>query len=455
MSPKQSQDQQKFLPSAEPTFSVAKVPEPSKATTFEEWHATIKQNFPELATAVEVSMSVVTQLLIRDVTNCFALVLVDSPAAGKTIAINIFDEIEKITYSSDTFTPASFVSNAANVKKENLPKLDLLTRIRRHMFLVRDMATIFSARDDDLMKNLGILTRVLDGEGLSTDTGIHGRRTLRGDYVFMMLAASTPISPRVWKAMGTLGQRIFFLGLHLRRKTAEELAHQLKDTSYKSKELECRKVTREFLHTLWHQYPQGVEWNKQTEDDSLLKVVSRCSVLLARLRGQVIVYKEKWEGDEKEFSHTVPSVEHENRINQCLYNIARGHALATGRTQLAPQDMRIVMLLAFDSAPGHRAPLFHELIRKGGELKTSDVTALLNCVPGTAHKEMRTFVILGICEEAEGDTLDTSNHIRLKEDLRWFLGEECKRYLEGDTGSDFLKPPLSNSDAVSGDPSPC
>jgi len=426
----------------QPCFNVAKVPEPTHMRTFHDWHKTIQQHFPELVTAVEASLSVVTQLLIRDVTNCSALVLVDSPAAGKTIAINIFDEIEGITYSSDTFTPASFVSNAANVAKDKLAKLDLLPRIRRRMFLVRDMATIFSARDDDLMKNMGILTRVLDGEGLSTDTGIHGRRALRGDYLFMMLAASTPIPPRVWKVMGTLGQRIFFLGLHLKRKTKEELVRQLKDTTYKQKELDCRSVTMDFLLTLWNQYPDGVTWNREDESDELLGIIAQCSLLLARLRGQVFIYKEKWEGDDKELGHTVPSVEHENRINQCLYNIARGHALAMGRKKLDPGDLRLIILLAFDSAPGHRAPLFHELIRKGGTIKTGDVEALLHCSNPTALKEMKTFTILGICEEVEGGTFDTSKNIRLKDDLSWFLSDECKRYLgkihNNDTASEKL-----------------
>jgi hypothetical protein len=413
----------------QPSFEVVKVPQPSTVTTFEEWSTTIRTLFPELVTAVEASLSVVTQLLIRDVTNCCALVLVDSPAAGKTIAINIFDEIEGITYSSDTFTPASFVSNAANVAKDKLAKLDLLPRIRRKMFLVRDMATIFSARDDDLMKNMGILTRVLDGEGLSTDTGIHGRRALRGDYLFMMLAASTPIPPRVWKVMGTLGQRIFFLGLHLKRKTKDELVKQLKDTSYKKKELECRRVTRDLLLTLWNKYPEGVEWDKENDSNELLGIIAQSALLLARLRGQVFVYKEKWEGDDKELGHTVPSVEHENRINQCLYNIARGHALAMGRTRLGAEDLKLVILLAFDSAPGHRAPLFHELIRVGGTLKTGEVEEFLHCSTPTALKEMKTFTILGVCDEVEGDTFDTSKHIKLRDDLSWFLSDECKEYL--------------------------
>ncbi|MFH1444385.1 MAG: hypothetical protein ABIG34_03275 [Candidatus Peregrinibacteria bacterium] len=410
-------------------FEVARVPKPTLHTSFDAWREVIERNFPELVHAAETGLSVACQLLIRDVTNCSALVLVDQPSAGKTIAINFFDDIEGITYSSDTFTPASFVSNAATVAKDKLPKIDLLPRIRRKMFLVRDMATIFSARDDDLMKNLGILTRVLDGEGLATDTGIHGRRSLRGDYVFMMLAASTPIPPRVWKVMGTFGQRLFFLGLHLKRKTKQDLTRQIKDTSYKKKEAECREFTRDLLFTLWNRHPKGVEWDKTKDPDACLDIIAQCALLLARLRGQVFVYKERWEGEDKDFGHTVPSVEHESRINQCLYNIARGHALAMGRKNISEEDMHLVVSLTLDSAPGHRAPIFHELIRRGGELKTGDVEALLHCSTPTALKELKTFCILDLCKEYEGDAFEPSTHVRLKDDLQWFLGGECRNIL--------------------------
>ena len=46
------------------------------------------------------------------------------------IAINFFDGIKELTYSTDKFTPASFVSSAANVAKEDLADVDLLPRIQ-------------------------------------------------------------------------------------------------------------------------------------------------------------------------------------------------------------------------------------------------------------------------------------------------------------------------------------
>ncbi|MDO8468154.1 MAG: toprim domain-containing protein [Candidatus Peribacter sp.] len=414
-------------------FKLQKVQAPESPMNFTEWRRIVTEQFPELALAAEAILSTVCQLLIRDISNCFALVLIDVPSAGKTITINFFDEVEGITYSSDTFTPASFVSNAAMVKREELSKIDLLPRIRRKAFLVRDMATIFSARDDDLLKNMGVLTRVLDGEGLSTDSGSHGRRALRGDYLFMFVAGSTPIPWRVWKTMGTLGARMFFLGLHTRDKSHTELAEQLRKPAYKRKEALCRTATARLMQTLWATYPEGIEWKTSDDPMELLEVIGRCAQLLSRLRGQVQVYREKWDGDDKqEMGHTIPVVEKPDRVNQCLYNLARGHALAMGRMKINEEDIRLVLTLTYDSAPGHRAHLFRELVRRGGTLKTGEIEEFLHCSNPTALKEMATMRVLGVVDEIGGDAVncDPSKKIVLKADLRWFLGDECRRFLD-------------------------
>jgi hypothetical protein len=112
------------------------------------------------------------------------------PSAGKTIAVNFFADIRELAYPTDKFTPASFVSNAANVAKNKLREIDLLPRIQYKLFIIRDLAPLFSKREDDLNECLGILTRVLDGEGLNTDSGIHGQREYNGEYLFMILGYS-------------------------------------------------------------------------------------------------------------------------------------------------------------------------------------------------------------------------------------------------------------------------
>ena len=147
-----------------PAERIKKLDKPERDMSFQEWQEIIKFNFPELLFSAETGLSIVSQILIKEITNPFALVLVDVPSAGKTIAVNFFADIRELAYPTDRFTPSSFVSNASNVKKSELKNIDLLPRIQYKLFIIRDLAPLFSKRDDDLNECLGILTRVLDGE---------------------------------------------------------------------------------------------------------------------------------------------------------------------------------------------------------------------------------------------------------------------------------------------------
>ena len=413
-----------------PQPRIMKIDSVEEEITFSEWCETIKSNFPDLAFAAEIGLSIIAQILIHDISNPFALVLVDVPSSGKTITINFFQDADGLTYASDKFTPASFVSNATNVKKKDLPKIDLLPRLQYRMFLLRDLATLFSKRDDDLAECLGLLTRVLDGEGLNTDSGVHGQRQYAGEYLFMILAGSTPIQPRVWNMMGSLGSRLFFLNMHSREKTEDELAEQLTTTAYKEKEKICRLATRQYLQNLWHDHQDGIVWDKSTDKREYRHIISRCAKLLAKLRGVVKLWSDKSSMDEA-YEHTVPVVEQPDRINQLFYNGCRGHAVACGRTRIEEEDLRMIVELAIDSAPTVRSWLFRELVSKDdGTMATEDVMAALKFSRPTALKEMEKMVILKVCHYIENEEAFVGGQekiICLNDDFKWFLSEECKR----------------------------
>lgn len=436
----------KRLSEWEKTERIKKIDKPKREVSFEEWQETIKHNFPELVFPSEIGLSIMAQILIKEITNPFALVLVDVPSAGKTITINFFSEINELTYASDKFTPASFVSNASNVKKEELADIDLLPRLKYKMFLLRDLSTLFSKRDDDLNECLGLLTRVLDGEGLNTDSGIHGQRQYVGEYLFMILAGSTPIPPRVWKMMGSLGSRLFFLNMGVKEKSEEELAEQLTTLAYKEKEKICRVETRDFLYGLWHKYPDGVEWNKKDDKQEDKIIIVRCAQLLAKLRGVINVWKDRSQ-DGETYDYTNPIIEKPDRINQLFYNLCRGHALACGRTNVNKEDLRLPLELAIDSAPTVRARLFRKLLENNGEMKTGEVMVALNCSRPTAHKEMEALKILGICyltQISDGFAGEPEKALRLIDGFKWFLSDECKKLrgieieLKQDTMADLL-----------------
>ncbi len=377
------------------------------------------------------------QLLLNDVFNPFALALVDVPASGKTITLNFFEGAQELVYTTDNFTPASFVSHATNVRREDLPKLDLLPRIRYRTLIVRDLAPVFGAKDDDLMKSLGVLTRVLDGEGLETDSGVHGKRGYKGDYLFMLLAGTTPISPRVFKIMGNLGSRLFFLSLSSSFTSDEELIAENKGLNRKVKENACKEATAFFLRNLWHTNPAGVEWDTSQDSDIYLRVIVRCARLLAALRGAINVWHTDESGDK--LSHNVPIIEQPHRINCLLYNLARGHAVICGRRQLSPADLGPVLQVTFDSAPMLRAKAFRTLMRQGGVLNTSDLMMRLRCSAPTARKEMETLCLLNVTEKVAVNRNRAGRphqSVTIAPDFEWFVGSECQALLQATPAQD-------------------
>ena len=408
---------------------------PDIPTEIDDWRNTIKVNFPELVLPAEVGLSVVAQLLIEDIKNPFALVYVDVPSSGKTIVLNFFSTIKELAYTTDNFTPASFVSHAANKSQNKLAENDMLPQIRYKTVIVRDLAPIFAKKDEDVQAMLGILIRVLDGEGLETNSGLHGKRGYSGEYLFMMLCASTPIRPRVWKVMGNLGSRLFFLNINGIEKSEETLAEQLK-ISCRDKEIICRKATDDFLKTLWSKYPQGIQWDKNSDNPQLIIIITKFAKVLARLRSAINVWKDG-DDEKRKYNHTIPITEMPDRLTQLLYNLARGHALVCGRETLSIDDLIVVAKTALDSAPPNRAKIFRLLLESNGVLSTNKVMEKLKCSRPTALKEMEQLVILDIVDtEAELDTDQEflsigrpEQEITLKSDHAWFLSPECKEII--------------------------
>lgn len=406
---------------------------PKTKIEIDEWRGIVGDHFPDLLFPAEAGLSVIGQLLIEDIKNPFALVYVDVPSSGKTIALNFFSTTKDLIYTTDNFTPASFVSHSANTKKAELERNDMLPQIRYKTVIVRDLAPIFAKREEDVQAMLGILIRVLDGEGLETNSGLYGKRGYVGDYLFMMLSASTPIRPKIWKAMGNLGSRLFFVNINGAEKDETTLANQLKN-SCRDKEILCREATEEFIKTLWNKYPKGVFWNKENDDPRLMQIIARLAKILAKLRSSINVWEESF--GQKKYNHTQPITEMPDRLNQLLYNLTRGHALVCGRENISQEDLKTTFNVALDSAPPNRAKIFKHLIYKDGRLATNEVMEILKCSRPTALKLMQEMTILEIVD-TDGNLDDESETfggrpeqvITLKAKYEWFISEECKELI--------------------------
>lgn len=413
--------------------TIAKLDEPETRLTFDEWMAVIRDAFIDLAFAIEVEMSILATLLIHDIGACIALLLVDSASSGKTISLSIFRDIQKIVYPTDQITAASFVSNSAKTKKEDLKHIDLLPKIRNKAVLCPDMAPILAAREDDMTRTMGVLTRVLDGEGYQTDTGMHGQRKYDGDYRFVLIGATTPIEKRVWKAMSRLGPRLLCLCLRSREKSEDQLVLQLRGASFHRKRRRCQVVTDQFAKTLWNTYPNGVVWEGSKDHEDCLPIIARCARVTAKLRALVSDYEDECEVRDSRHRRTihveVVAREQPDRLNQTFFDVARGHAIIKGRTSLSLEDMIVILRLTFDTVPEKRWYLMRMLILAGGELTTSGIQSYLSCSNPTALKVIATLCVIGICEEDEAREPTEDKCIRLRPEYQWFTSDQCRELL--------------------------
>jgi hypothetical protein len=370
--------------------NIAILPKPEIETNLKMWEEMINLYFKNITYPAKLCLAVQAQHLIKDITNPFALFLIDAPSAGKTFALDIATSLNEIAYATDDFTVASFVSHSANVKKKDLEKNDLLPRIKGKTLVCKEMGTFFSKPAENLQAELGVLTRILDGDGLTRDSGVHGSRGYKGNYCFMMLGASTPIKPAIWKIIGNLGARIFFYHLNQDYMNPNELVQIILQSTTESKKA-CKQVTKEFIQTLWNKHPNGVEWNRE-EDKEQIKSIALLATLLSRLRG---IHKKEEYSDEAAFIQ----VEHAPRLTILLYNFARGNALINGRMQLSHDDTKIVLDIAISSAPPERAKIIKHILIKGGEATSKEIQDCIQKSSSTTYRYIEALIDLKILKK--------------------------------------------------------
>jgi len=391
---------------------------------------TVSKNFGQRVWFItDACLSVVVTLLLEDITNPTGLNLIDSPSTDKTTILSWFYDIEGITYKTDNFTPASFVSHSSNVKEKDLPKVDLLPRIRYKCIIIPELAPIFQKRREDLIVIFSILTRAFDGHGLETDSGVRGRRGYKGDYLFAWLGASTPLDFRVWNTMGKLGSRLLFLtvsGDNSNRERVQTVLSGLRsEKSYKSKVEECRKVIHDFLIFLWRQTGgvRKVKWDTKGDSEVLVECIVNIANLVARARSVVSVWREK----DSEYNYNQPTIEHPYRLSRILYNLARAHAIIQGRNQINEDDLKVIIEVGLSSMPDDRRQVLNLLLQAspGEDIETGDLTKKLGVSEPTARAIMQTLDVLGIVD-LDKPGMGKSYRIKFKEDFGWFLSDDFR-----------------------------
>ena len=339
------------------------------ATT--DWKTIVDENFVECSSAVAACLSCSAALLLDDVSVCPAVVLVGPPSTAKTTVLDFF-QIEGLTHKLDAFSAKAMVSHfAAASESELAKKVDMLPQIKHKVVIVADLSPMFSKRIDDLTENIGILTRVLDGQGYISHSGVHGQLGDHGDYRFGFIAATTPIGGQVWRVMSSLGPRLmlFDMPVHL-----DSIDKQRDDMigkyTYQDKVATCRELVSGVLMDVWNAngaQAGGLHWDRAADTAPVLDRIIPLAELGVILRS-VTARDKAITATEYEYSPSV--AEGPARYRQSLYNLARGHALVNGRHVLTEEDLALPLRIVLSTGPIERLRLLRHFI-EGGIIKST------------------------------------------------------------------------------------
>jgi hypothetical protein len=401
---------------------------------YDKLYKTVYENIPSIWLPLKFTLSVKCILNIADITLPFAGIILGAPSTHKTVSLTMLN-IWPQTFYTDSFTSRSLVSHSTAVPKEELGEIDMLPRWKDKLVLLAELAPIFTAKDDDLTHLLGILTRVLYGNGYESDSGAHGHRGYREKIMFTLVGASVDIPYKVYKVLGYLGPKLYFLRLPKEEKSEDECLKQSRE-DFAEKQQKIQFALFDYLKWLEirphvqvdkeSSLPK-IQWDYSNDDEMTERYIIRLAKLLAHLRGVAVTWKtEDTQGSD--YGYTRPIIEDPSRAVTQLKNLARGHALLHGRNYLTKEDIPIVIKTVLSTASVERVFVFDRLLVNDGKLTTTQITGALNISSPTARRTMTELSILELVNMTEVD--EEEKKIKLRPEFGWFLSEEFKKLRE-------------------------
>jgi hypothetical protein len=180
---------------------------------FEKLRQAVQNNIPDLWVGLEFELSCMRVLNIHGCTLPIIAIILDRAAGGKTQVISLLRKWP-YAYYTDTHSAKSWITHTTSVRNpEDLEKIDMLPRVKNRIFCTPEWAPIFTLREDDLRASLGIITRIADGQGLVSNSGVYGRRAYEGTHMFSWIGAAVDVPHIVYKVLGALGPKLYFFRL--------------------------------------------------------------------------------------------------------------------------------------------------------------------------------------------------------------------------------------------------
>lgn len=377
----------------------------------------------ELWTAINTGIAVIGSLSFKGLANPISLFYEGGSGRGKSTIISILnpdrEETKNFVCRVDNFTPHSFVSHSANVKKEDIAKIDLLPQLEDKALLVKELAPLFRGREDELRANFSILTAVLDGKGYVSASGVHGKRGYEDSIVFNWLGATTPVPAKTDAIMAQLGNRILRYEIVGKEQSEDELMEFAESFAPATEENSCRKSVNDFLLGHFARFPlrtfdpEAIEMSREVR----LELV-RLAIFIAQGRVEVTRGVKGSSDTEDEFSPGIPEGPH--RIILYLRTIAQALALVGGRQQVNREDMDIIRHIAFSTITQTRRGTLRAILVAGGTLDSTKAANELGVSQPTARSRMKELAATGIVSW-HGGKGSVAESITLADNWRWLL----------------------------------
>jgi hypothetical protein len=408
--------------------------------TLEEWqsklrekysvlHNVVQNTMPEIWPGLEFELSIMRVLSIEGCTLPFIGIILGRPSSYKTVIISLLKRWLNAFYT-DNFTARSFVSHSTAVNsREELEEIDMLPKIKGKLFLTPELSPMFTTKEEDFIQLLGIITRIADGHGYVSDSGAHGHRGYDEDIMFTWVGATVDIPYKVYKILGNLGAKLYFFRMKFDEQTTDQLLNYATDhEEFNPQVIEIQNALFDYLK--WFEICPAltprIKWDKSNDSRDALKYIVRMADLLSYLRCVAQVW-ETHDSQGSDYAYSISQREVPHRAITCLKNLAKGHALLTGRNYITLADIPIIIKTALDTAPIERVSLFSLLIANNGKLTTNQILESLNVARKTALRTMAEFKAIGIVIIKDTDEVRPgrpSKLMVLNPRFNWFLSDE-------------------------------
>lgn len=340
----------------------------------------------ELTARLVLAAAATTRLARR---HPLAIILIGEPSSGKTSLLMPLTRGKKDSalrdgvIRLDDFSPASLLSHAANRTEEQLQKIDLIPKMSNRVVVVKEMAPWFSGKEDDLNKKFALFASVMDGEGLSSASGSHGRRSYDDKCLFTLLGAVTyeVMKPQVFKSMSAIGPRFNFWAMP--RRNINPLNWCSPGLDRKRIEHDTQEAMVAFVDELFLTYlAESLEYDQFSFAPDLRVLLDRVACLMAMGRSRLSFGTEDgYDAAEVETGEEAPE-----RAFFYLEQLVYASALIENRFEVRDTDLSLPIGLALGSAFTPFRKILHTLFSENRSRTIADLSAYSRMSEDTVRK---------------------------------------------------------------------